>query len=813
MLLVASFFSGVAALNYELLWVREFALIAGSTQAAISVVLAVYFLGLSIGNILAGAFARRISRPMLAYIGLEAVIGVWALAFFAIMGVVASFYSSYYTSLAAGSDWLHGLRAGTAAAILLIPTTCMGATLPLLVQFGAYESASVSRWSAWLYGLNTLGAMTGVGLTGFVLVEHVGVAQSLLGTSILNLACILCVLPWANRRVAAGGASDTVASPDVAVVPEDNARRVVGGGVLVLTFGALGVFNIAAEVLWTRFYALIYLNDTYMFSTVLLLYLFGVSVGSLLGGWADRVSNSPMRLMGLLQIVSATWTVVMIYLVPGLVLQAQLLVSDSLLVMVLQYIVAVGAGVLVPTLCMGATFPLLVKLVARRPEYSGAWVGRALASNTIGGVFGAFIGGYLLLEYTGLERGLYIVATGTALIGIVYYIWSDGVGGMLRSNVKWAIIGSVVVVMLSPPALERGLLGMHLGDVDEPEILSLEPSVHGMTAVTEDKKGERLLWVNSTWIGGSGTGWVSGYAPWLFHQRPIDKALGLCMGSAGSFGALFHAADCPLDLVEINTAVVDASRTWFDKLNNGVLSDERTNVFIDDARHYVRYSDKQYDLITIEPMQPFQRGAAYFYTREFYREVKARMNENAIICHYVPIALGIDVAEFKSIVATFVEEFPNAILWGPGPYTVVIAYQGDFTTRDLDVDKVFERMRTERLQAAFEFIRLMGPKDALAFALLDGDGLREFSSGASIYLDDKPALEFTAARREGTLGKNFEAIQSHLTPINDMFAVRDRGLLRDLEQLRSLHLELSIQGDEDPSLVRRIVALSKRLNK
>ena len=388
-LLLVSFLSGAAALNYELLWVREFTLIAGSTQAAISAVLSVYFLGLALGSLAAGHLTRRAVRPLVLYVAVELTIGLWALMFRPLFDSLGGFYAASYVKLAIQSPLIHLLRVSSAAALLLVPACCMGATLPLLAQLGARDRAQASGWSALMYGANTLGAMTGTFLTGFILVEHLGVSRSLLLTSLLNLACALVVLPWIRART------------QEATAPAVSPRRL-----LLASFGILGFANIALEVLWTRYFALIYPNDTYVFSAILMIFLFGVGIGSLAGQRVLSRVRRPLFALGIVQIVSAAMSLALLFFAPpvimGLMSRAQ-----GFSAQLRGYFLGIGAATIVPTFCMGATFPLLVRAVITHPDETGHVVGRALAWNTIGGVLGAALGGYLFLDHLGLAAGLY----------------------------------------------------------------------------------------------------------------------------------------------------------------------------------------------------------------------------------------------------------------------------------------------------------------------------------------------------------------------------------------------------------------------
>lgn len=810
LLLVACFLSGVAALAYELLWVRELALLAGSTQAAISCVLSVYFLGLALGSYIAGRVASRLRNPLKLYVAAELVIAAWAFLFYVILDLLHGYYAHLYQTLPQGSPTIHLLRIASSAVLMLIPVTCMGATIPLLAQFGARDWSGASHWSARLYGVNTLGAMVGTFVTGFFLIEHVGVSVSLRSTAALNVICVLCALPWVNRS---GGDTESATAPDDADSKAGRAGSGLGafGAVMLISFGVLGFCNIAAEVLWTRFYALVYTNDTYIFSTILIMYLLGVGVGSIVGDRINALTAHPVRSLGLVQIVSAAWTIIMAYLVPVVVDRYQLIGAGSFTGTVVKYMVTVGIGVLLPTLCMGASFPLLVRSVMRDPRQVGGVVGRALSWNTIGGVLGAALAGFVLLDKLGLQTGLYIAAAMTAAVGVaIYAVTADG-RRVIYKPVLGLILPIVVLVVVHAPRIPQSLVQLHFGAKKNIELRAVMPSVHGTTSVTDEPRIGRRLWVNGGHIGVARAAFSSGYVPWILHVRPIKKALGMCMGTAGSFGALYHAAGCDMDLVEINEAVVNMSRKWFGDAHYHVLDAKNVNIILDDARNYLRYTPQQYDLITVEPMQPFQKGTAYFYTREFYQDARRKLRDGGVICQYAPINLNLTVEEFRSMARTFSSVFPVAVLWGQKDNAVFLGYKTDNKRIDFNEDAIYQRMSVPKLKEDLRRDQLYGKYDLFVYVLLDGDGLARFAGGAPIYVDDRPSLEFTCPRQRGKVQQILAAIRPFLVDLTKLFDFPDPRIAADVARLRQLHLELLMSDRELPAVHAQIARINERL--
>lgn len=815
LLLLACFLSGVAALAYELLWVRELALLAGSTQAAISCVLSVYFLGLALGNYIAGKIAHRLARPLRLYAVIELIIAAWAFIFYILLALLDGFYANLYQTLEQGSPWIHGLRIASAAALMLVPVICMGATIPLLAQFGARDLSDASRWSAWLYGVNTLGAMIGTFVTGFLLIEFVGVSVSLRSTAAINVLCVVCVLPFINQHRAGQSANDgngaAANALDSANLDPVASRMPLFGKLLLVSFGVLGFCNIAAEVLWTRFYALVFTNDTYIFTSILIMYLLGVGVGSLIGDRIKSLTRQPIYGLGLLQITSAAWTIVMAYLVPFIVDRYQLVGQLSFFATIGIYIAMVGVGVLLPTLCMGASFPLLVRAVMRHPGQVGGVVGRALSWNTIGGVFGAALAGFVLLEYLGLQTGLYIAAGLTAVVGLAVCASApNGLRLMIRPAVGMVLPALLLVVFYSPN-LPEALIALHFKRGDATELKEIVPSVHGTTSVTEDARIGRRLWVNGGYIGIEKSAFSSGYVPWILHPNPINDALGMCMGTAGSFGALFNAAHCNLDLVEINAAVVEMSRKWFGDAHYHVLDPGNSNVVVDDARNFLHYTPKTYDLITVEPMQPFQKGTAYFYTREFYEDARAKLRVGGVICQYAPINLSLTVTEFQSMARTFVEVFPVALLWGQKDNTIFLGYKTDGKPVDFNEEEIYRRMSLPRLKEDLRLDQMYDKYDVFVHVLLDGEGLTKLGGDAPIYVDDRPSLEFTCPRRGGEVEECMAAIEPHLVDLKTLFDFPNERIASDVARLRELNMELMTTKQEPSGVRAEIARINQRL--
>jgi spermidine synthase len=139
------FASGAAALLFETLWFRQAGLMLGNSVWATSLVTSSFMGGLAIGNAWAGAKGGRLRRPLLTYAGLEAAIGLTGLALVVLLPGLTASLAPVFTPFLLNLAALNGLRFVTAFALLLIPATAMGATLPILAQAFSSREARFGR--------------------------------------------------------------------------------------------------------------------------------------------------------------------------------------------------------------------------------------------------------------------------------------------------------------------------------------------------------------------------------------------------------------------------------------------------------------------------------------------------------------------------------------------------------------------------------------------------------------------------------------------------------------------------------------------
>lgn len=198
LILSCFFISGLTGLIYQILWVRMIVKIIGSAPFAVTIVLTVFMGGLGLGSYLAGRVIDRVKRPLKLvriYGLLELCVGAYGLLLPLLLDIFQPLYSVLYNRFFENFLGYNLLTLLGCTFLLILPVTCMGATLPVLSRFFVSSLTHVGTRVGRLYGLNTIGAAAGSLLCGFWLINDLGVWGTLVFAIFLNTGIgIICLL-------------------------------------------------------------------------------------------------------------------------------------------------------------------------------------------------------------------------------------------------------------------------------------------------------------------------------------------------------------------------------------------------------------------------------------------------------------------------------------------------------------------------------------------------------------------------------------------------------------------------------------------
>jgi spermidine synthase len=731
LLLVCFFVSGFAALLYQTAWTREFAFLFGTSELAVVAVLAAYMGGLAFGAAMAARFVRRLTRPVLAYGLLELGIAVGALCVPTLIRLVQSMYISFAGGLEAPPETMALTTAVfhlIGSFIVLVPCTAlMGATLPLLARYAVSDDAQIGPRIGVLYAVNTFGAIGGTLVAAFYLLPQFGLRQTVYLGILGNVVVFLAAAALAR------GIAGMPPEPDV----ENNANAKRFHWILpAMTLS--GAVSFLYEVLWTRLLGQVLGGSTAAFASMLSSFLLGIALGSALASRFATTRAAAARGFAVAQLGS------------GLLGYAAFRGADYLPNLAL----AVGANpaspasgaaaagiVLLPvTLCIGATFPFAVRLLAQDADEAASVSGRVYAWNTVGSIIGAVLAGFVLLPELGLEN--------TALVGVLTSL-------LLAIAAAWFIVPRrpVLVGLATASLIAAAVVGL-----PSPERLLMHSAISGQklpgslyylgvgrsatVTVVEGQTGWRLL-TNGLPESGVDRAEVPNMRPnetaWLSllptATRPeTEEMLIIGLGGAKTLEATARTVSS-IDVIELEEEVVIANQLMPRAVDP--LADPRVSLRLGDARGAMHLTDKVYDAIVSQPSHPWTSGASHLYTREFFELTQSKLEPGGIFVQWIGLGF-VDIPLFGSLMAAMTDVFDYVHVYRPVPAALV------FVASDDPID-LFES-GSRAIAAAPEDFGIQGihrVEDLLATWSLDSDAVKVLATGRPSNTDDHNRLATT----------------------------------------------------------------------
>jgi spermidine synthase len=786
------FVSGAAALVYQVAWQRSISLVFGGSQLAIATVLAVFMGGLALGGALIGRRADASARPLRLYGLLEVGIAVSALAFIGLMRVFPSVYVPLARLAEHNRTYLTAVRIVLAGTALLVPTTMMGGTLPVLSRFVSRRTGSFASRLSFLYAFNTLGAMTGAFAAGFFLLRAVGVTAAALVAVAANLAIGLAAILLPERLFEDAPPKRSKRKPDADPAPSLTGDAPPLVFPLVLwAIGGSGFCALGYEVLWTRTLSLVVGTSVYGFTIMLVAFLGGLALGSQIYGFVQRrvrasVSGSVLG-FGAVQVgigASALAVTILMRDLPATALQLQAAFAGGAATefhvrLAASAIVAIGY-MLVPATLMGAAFPLAGAIHAAWRRQIGRAVGDVQMSNTVGAIAGALVSGFLLVDTFGLERSLQLLAATNVGIGLVVAaalarrrlaVWGaaaataalllvlaiDTRWGRAWDMKRWALFrNNGRERLLDPEVVARY--------VETTDVLYHFEGVNETINVVRSHGGFQAFGVNgrteaSTHPGDMQCQYTLGHLPMLLHQNPrrvfvLGAGAGMTLGATSAHPEVERIA-----LAEIEPGVLPATRT-FGAWNHDVLDNPKLSIVFNDGRNFLATTRETFDVITADPIHPWSGGASYLYTREYFRTVSRRLAPGGIVAQWLPI-YELAPRDVKTVLRTFADVFPHVVVWLTYWDAEIVASNDPII---IDEAAVARRIAgNPAVKADLERVEMESAERFLSYFVFGREGARRYAQGGSVNTDDNLFLEFSSPESIGVselMGTNVAEITS-----------------------------------------------------
>ena len=731
--------SGAAGLIYEIVWSRQLVLVFGNTTQAVSAILTGFFGGMAIGAFVGGRVADRVRSPLRLYGVLELALVVVVLITPVSFRLIHEAYRSVYPAIE-GTPLLVLVRLLLAVLALAPATVMMGATFPALVRH-VTATAALSQAFGQLYSANTIGAVIGTVVAGLALIELLGLSGALLVGAVCSGLAGAVALGLSGRD-AVHRVAERIAAP------ASGPRRSIALA-LAISFIS-GLTSLGYQVTWTRLLASGTGGYTYVFTTVLALFLAGIALGAVVFHIVRPRIVDPVRLLVMAQLgvsVLAVLGLVLVVASPRPIDPGNPVVSVGQLL---------GAGMLVVlpvATILGVSFPTASALLRDELGEAGSESGALLAANTTGAILGSLLIPFLLMPAIGSPAIIVVLAVANAGLGIALALIASPRSRALAGAGVAVILGIAVAVtrpgaVVQPNVALITKLGGRIFASSEDEIASVQAGQKSSTP--------------ELWVAGTSMTLLTVDAKLmpilpLIARPDSTRALVVAFGMGTAFRSALTAG-LRTDVVELVPSV-PRMFGWYYPDAATVLANPAGRVVVADGRNHLELSTERFDIIVTDPPPPIESsGASVISSLEYYRAGHAHLKPGGVMMQWVPY--GAPENEFKEHIRTFAAVFPQVtVVRGAGGYGVYMLGSDD----PIALDPIVARQVLARpgilddISSAYD-----SPASTLDawLAVIDrqtwltGAAVRDYVGAGDLITDDHPRPEYFLLRRWLGVGRD-----------------------------------------------------------
>ena len=756
------FLSGACSLVYQLIWVRMLVVVFGVSTYAVSTVLTAFMAGLALGSLCFGRIVDRRGKALETYALLELAIGGVALVLPFVFASLEGVYSAIFHHT--GSAASFGVaRFAITFAVLLVPTTMMGATLPVLSRFAIERVTDAGAGVGKLYAVNTLGAACGCLLTAFVLLPNMGTWGATwvaaVGNGLVGLGALYLSRSSAGeipQRPATDIAAESTGTP-----PDRELPPWIGTVVLV-GIGVSGFAALGYEVVWTRLLNILNRTTTTQgLSVILVAFLVGIAAGSAVGVVISRRVRDAVLALGATELLIGLFGLVSTGLIGGVPAYFDLLGDAFELSWKAELFAAALVVMAIPTCLMGIAFPLASRLHVRRLDRVGSSVGDVYAANTAGAIAGAFAAGFILVPLSGTQGAVEVLAWFNIAAGTALVIVSPLARAATRLRV---LLAAGAAVLILHAALPDDLFVRLLAEMEpDGKLIHHSENAAGTVTVHEKPSGNRALRVNGTGevrddFASIQTFRMLGNLPPLLHGNP-GQVLVVAFGGGVTLSSVEIHRPEQLSCVEIVPGVFKAAR-HFAAYNNGIsdrLASDQLRLIAEDGRNHLLRTDDRYDIIICDSTHPTTADSWLLYTREFYELCQMRLTGGGMMAQWVPTH-GLSAEEYRTIVRTFSAVFPHCSIWLNQIYTILLATP---ESMQIDLDVVNRRLARPAVAENLGKVELDSPLAFLSMLGLDEEAVARYAGDGVVNTD---ARTYAGYLRENESGLDGSEVLASLRP-------------------------------------------------
>ncbi|MGA2093933.1 MAG: fused MFS/spermidine synthase [Sedimentisphaerales bacterium] len=725
------FASGISGLIYEVVWLRILSRVIGVTAYATAVTLAAFMAGLALGSFIFGRFVDKRNDQLRIFAQLQISLAIFAIITPIILNGSVPVYKFVSVITHQNAVAISLSKVVVSFLSLLLPAMLMGGTLPALTSYLVRQGGMFGKNFSLLYGLNTLGAVVGVLLSGFITIGAIGEWNTIFIGAAINLLVGFITLVIYRRGLRFAGITDTIRSAGVKTADNrisiypDTVRKTV-----LIAFMISGFTALAYEVIWTRQLILFLLTSIYAFSGMLAIFLIGVALGSMfMNKFVDRL-RTPLFIFGILELAIGVLSIFNLYLFG--------LLDGTFLSRIFSPVVLI----LPLTFLFGVIFPIASLCYAKSTDVTGTSVGALYAFNAIGNVAGSLLTGFLFINLLGSSKTVVILGFVNIMLGLVL-LWLEPFASK-GSKLKFLLIVPFAVVLTlgfkgKDPFLavieNRIAQGAH-----NYKIYENRETVEG-TVTSFIKNDAKQLWIN-----GYGQTVLCTETKLMAHLSVMlaDKPkemLVICFGMGTTPTSACIYDDLKITCVELVPEVFKCFPYYHSEAQK-VISRPGFRMIGNDGRNFLLLSPDKYDIIIVDPSPPvYNAGTVNLYTREFLTLCREHLTRGGVMCLWFP---GSSREDNLAIYKTFNSVFSNMTIW-KGPRGWGFYLFGTLRPTSIDGAKIegaFTNPLLVKDLSEYDDVCVTSRQLLKLYMLRDGNDLERVTKTAPIITDNYPYTEF-----------------------------------------------------------------------
>jgi spermidine synthase len=785
---------GFVALVFQVVFAKQLVLLFGLTAPAVATVLAVFFFGMALGSFVFGGIAdkrrlhadsrgidadqRGLTRIMKLYFGLFVLTGIYGFLFpliYKFLNFLILWVDKIYPLNFSGFNFFAFLFSFI---FLAPPAILFGAGFPVISKILIREENLLGKKISLLYFINTFGSVVGALFAGFWLIPTFGNNITIFLASGLNiiLAAAFFFLFKEYRERSEQVSTGIKEYREQGEPVSTNIQNPIFLYVLFIT----GFLALALEVLYTKTLILFIGSSTYAFSLILITFLLGIALGSWVASlFIDRLQKATAY-FGMFLGLIGFWLFITLkmfehlpfwYLKIFQTFEASAIFSgtQTFYIIFFTQLVLTFFIIFPATFLMGLIFPLGIKLASPALERLGEGVGKLYFSNTLGGVLGSLMVGFLFLPIFGFQKSLLFIMTIYFILGIFFILRES----LLDKPIKIILIGFLIfwnIFAILSPSWAKQILSSGVF-IYAPEYLSFKERIgknwqeflrkgmasdqllfykEGLSQIAVIKRGNDIfLRINGKTDASNSAGdleheILTGALPLILHEDPKDVLM-IGFGSGISLGAAAQFDETEkIEMVEIDPAVVEAAQ-YFKDDNHDALNNSKAKIILADGRNYLYLTDKKYDVISSQPSNIWVSGNVLLFTKEYYELAKKHLKENGLMFQWVQL-YGLRLDDLKTILKTFSEVFPNTYIFSNVNDTDLFLVGTLNNDTIFDFKEIERKLQNKKIQDELTRISINDPYEFLSFFVATNKEIEKMVSDSEIHSDNRPFLEFSAPK-------------------------------------------------------------------